>query len=133
VSGDVHTQTIEGFFSNLKRGIAGNYHSVSSKWLQGLPERVRLALQRARQRAGYVPFAGRSCCRVLRRGIRTVDVAEGWDPRIIGLRRLRLRLNRRLCWASRLTVRHSDLNDGPLPTRPTTREPCMGGIWLFLS
>src|SRR5919108_4783887 len=85
VSGDVHTQTIEGFFSNLKRGIAGNYHSVSSKWLQGLPERVRLALQRARQRAGYVPFAGRSCCRVLRRGIRTVDVAEGWDPRIIGL------------------------------------------------
>jgi transposase len=35
VSGDVHTQTIEGFWSNLKRGIAGNYHSVSSKWLQG--------------------------------------------------------------------------------------------------
>ncbi len=33
VSGDVHTQTIEGFFSNLKRGISGNYHSVSSKWL----------------------------------------------------------------------------------------------------
>lgn len=35
VSGDVHTQTIEGFFSNLKRGISGVYHSVSSKWLQG--------------------------------------------------------------------------------------------------
>jgi transposase-like protein len=34
VSGDVHTQTIEGFFSNLKRGIAGTYHSVSSRWLQ---------------------------------------------------------------------------------------------------
>jgi transposase len=33
VSGDVHTQTIEGFFSNLKRGVAGTYHSVSSKWL----------------------------------------------------------------------------------------------------
>src|SRR4051794_24055889 len=33
VSGDVHTQTIEGFFSNLKRGIAGAYHAVSSKWL----------------------------------------------------------------------------------------------------
>ena len=33
VSGAVHTQTIEGFFSNLKRGIAGTYHSVSSKWL----------------------------------------------------------------------------------------------------
>jgi transposase len=35
VSGDVHTNTIEGFFGNLKTGIAGNYHSVSPKWLQG--------------------------------------------------------------------------------------------------
>jgi ribosomal protein L37AE/L43A len=35
VSGAVHTQTIEGFFGNLKNGIRGNYHSVSSKWLQG--------------------------------------------------------------------------------------------------
>jgi hypothetical protein len=35
VSGTVHTNTIEGFFSNLKRGIAGNYHAVSAKWLQG--------------------------------------------------------------------------------------------------
>lgn len=33
MSGDVHTQTIEGLFSNLKRGVAGTYHSVSSKWL----------------------------------------------------------------------------------------------------
>jgi transposase len=33
VSGDVHTQTIEGFFSNLKRGVAGTYHAVSKKWL----------------------------------------------------------------------------------------------------
>lgn len=35
VSGDVHTNTIEGFFGNVKRGISGNYHSVSPKWLQG--------------------------------------------------------------------------------------------------
>jgi transposase-like protein len=35
VSGTVHTQTIEGFFGNLKMGIRGNYHSVSSRWLQG--------------------------------------------------------------------------------------------------
>jgi len=35
VSGDVHTQTIDGFFGNLKNGIRGNYHSVSSRWLQG--------------------------------------------------------------------------------------------------
>jgi transposase-like protein len=33
-SGDIHTQTIEGFFGNVKNGIAGNYHGVSAKWLQ---------------------------------------------------------------------------------------------------
>jgi transposase len=35
VAGDVHTNTIEGFWSLLKRGIAGLYHSVSAKHLQG--------------------------------------------------------------------------------------------------
>ena len=35
VSGDVHTQTIEGFWSLVKRGIGGVYHSVSKKHLQG--------------------------------------------------------------------------------------------------
>jgi hypothetical protein len=34
VDGDVHTQTIEGFFSLLKRGIGGVYHAVSTKYLQ---------------------------------------------------------------------------------------------------
>ncbi len=34
VQGDVHTNTIEGFFSLLKRGIDGVYHSVSAKYLQ---------------------------------------------------------------------------------------------------
>jgi transposase-like protein len=33
VRGDVHTQTIEGFFSLVKNGIRGVYHSVSPKWL----------------------------------------------------------------------------------------------------
>lgn len=33
--GHVHTQTVEGFFSTLKGGIKGVYHSVSPKWLQG--------------------------------------------------------------------------------------------------
>ena len=33
--GDVHTQTVEGFFALLKNGIRGVYHSVSPKWLQG--------------------------------------------------------------------------------------------------
>jgi transposase-like protein len=35
VSGDIHTNSIEGFWSLVKRGIAGVYHSVSKKHLQG--------------------------------------------------------------------------------------------------
>jgi len=34
VSGDVHTQAIEGFWSLVKRGIGGVYHNVSGKYLQ---------------------------------------------------------------------------------------------------
>lgn len=34
VSGDVHTNTIDGFWSLVKRGIGGVYHSVSAKYLQ---------------------------------------------------------------------------------------------------
>ncbi|MGB8114014.1 MAG: IS1595 family transposase [Candidatus Sulfotelmatobacter sp.] len=34
VMGDVHTNTIEGFWSLVKRGIGGVYHSVSQKYLQ---------------------------------------------------------------------------------------------------
>lgn len=34
VAGDVHTNTIDGFWSLVKRGIGGVYHSVSSKHLQ---------------------------------------------------------------------------------------------------
>ena len=34
VSGNVHTQTIEGFFGLLKNGIRGVYHAVSREYLQ---------------------------------------------------------------------------------------------------
>ncbi len=34
VMGDVHTQTIEGFWGLIKTGIRGVYHSVSTKYLQ---------------------------------------------------------------------------------------------------
>ena len=35
VDGNVHTQAIEGFWSLVKNGVRGTYHSVSKKWLQG--------------------------------------------------------------------------------------------------
>jgi transposase len=35
VSGDVHTNTIDGFWSLVKRGINGVYHAVSAKHLHG--------------------------------------------------------------------------------------------------
>jgi transposase len=35
VDGPIHTQSIEGFWSLVKNGIRGTYHSVSKKWLQG--------------------------------------------------------------------------------------------------
>jgi len=34
VEGDLHTNTIEGFFGNLKTGMRGTYKKVSKKWLQ---------------------------------------------------------------------------------------------------
>jgi transposase len=34
VEGNVHTNTIEGFFGNLKTGMRGTYKKVSKKWLQ---------------------------------------------------------------------------------------------------
>ncbi len=35
VSGNVHTNTIEGFWALVKRGISGTHHAVSAKYLQG--------------------------------------------------------------------------------------------------
>ncbi len=34
VSGDVHTNTIEGFWATVKRGLGGTYHAVSDRHLQ---------------------------------------------------------------------------------------------------
>lgn len=34
VQGDVHTNTIDGFWALLKHGLRGVYHGVSAKWLQ---------------------------------------------------------------------------------------------------
>jgi transposase-like protein len=35
VVGDIHTQTVEGFFALLKNAIRGVHHGVSEQWLQG--------------------------------------------------------------------------------------------------
>jgi transposase-like protein len=35
VDGDVHTQTIDGFFGLFKSGVRGAHHAISHKWLQG--------------------------------------------------------------------------------------------------
>jgi hypothetical protein len=32
--GDIHTNSVEGFWSLIKRGMGGVYHSVSQKFLQ---------------------------------------------------------------------------------------------------
>ena len=41
VQGDAHTNTIEGFWSLVKRGISGVNHAVSEKYLQSYLKRVR--------------------------------------------------------------------------------------------
>jgi transposase len=33
--GDMHTNTLEGFWSLVKRGITETHHAMSAKWLQG--------------------------------------------------------------------------------------------------
>jgi transposase len=35
VSGNVHTQTIEGFFGHFKTDVRGTHHSISTRWLPG--------------------------------------------------------------------------------------------------
>jgi ISXO2 transposase-like protein len=55
VDGDVHTQTIDGFFGLFKTSVRGAHHAFSHKWLAGLLERVDVALQQARGRKRNVP------------------------------------------------------------------------------
>jgi transposase len=35
VDGEVHTQTIEGFFGHFKTDVRGTHHSISTRWLPG--------------------------------------------------------------------------------------------------
>jgi hypothetical protein len=53
VRDDAHTQTIEGFWSLVKRGIDGVYHAVSRKWLQSYVDEY---VFRYNHREGADPF-----------------------------------------------------------------------------
>ena len=62
VRGRVHTSTVEGFFGNAKNGIAGNYHGVSRKWLQGyLNEYAWRYNHRADARADFPDATSQVC------------------------------------------------------------------------
>ncbi len=54
VMGEVHTNTIEGFWSLVKRGIGGVYHSVSAKYLQSYLDEY--AFRYNRRRSGNLIF-----------------------------------------------------------------------------
>ena len=49
VRGDVHTNTIEGCWSLLKRGIVGSFHKISVKHSGPLSGRVRLSFQQSEE------------------------------------------------------------------------------------
>ena len=61
VSGNVHTNTIEGFWSLVKRGIGGVYHVVSAKYLQSYLNEYSF---RYNHRKDEVPMFRTMLCRV---------------------------------------------------------------------
>ena len=61
VMGDAHTNTVEGFFGNLKTALRGMYKHVSRRWLQSYRDEC-VALQPPPRLPGDVPVATASCC-----------------------------------------------------------------------
>jgi transposase len=59
VDGDVHTQTIEGFFGLFKNGVRGAYSRGLAEVVAGLPQRVRVALQPPPHAGVHVPRPAR--------------------------------------------------------------------------
>ena len=54
VMGNVHTNTIEGFWSVLKRGINGVYHAVSEKYLQNYIDEYAFRYNHRKDETTYV-------------------------------------------------------------------------------
>ncbi len=62
VRGDVHTNSIEGFWSLVKRGIGGVYHAVSQKYLQTYLDEYSFRYNRRRSETPmFVAILSRAC------------------------------------------------------------------------
>ena len=60
VAGTAHTNTIEGFWSLMKRGIGGVYHSVSAKYLQAYLDEYTFRYNHRRDAGGmFAAFLSR--------------------------------------------------------------------------
>jgi len=53
VEGDLYTNTIEGFFGNLKTGMRGAYKHVSDRWLQSYLDEYSWRYNARRESGGY--------------------------------------------------------------------------------
>jgi transposase len=60
VDGDIHTNTIEGFFGNLKTGMRGAYKHVSRKWLQSYLDEFACRHNNRYGRAMFESLLGRA-------------------------------------------------------------------------
>jgi hypothetical protein len=56
VMGDIHTNSVEGFWTLIKRGIGDVYHSVSQKFLQTLNEYPFRYNHRLDQQPTFITF-----------------------------------------------------------------------------
>jgi transposase len=71
VMGDVHTNTIEGFWSLVKRGIGGVYHQVSQKYLQTYLDEYSFRYNRRDQgNLIFISFLKRACERAVLPAVR---------------------------------------------------------------
>jgi transposase len=59
VAGEIHTQTIEGFWSLVRRGIGRVYHSVSAKHLQSYLDEYCFRYHRADEAGMFTAFLER--------------------------------------------------------------------------
>ena len=75
--GEIHTNTIEGFFGNLKTGMRGTYKHVSHRWLQSyLDEYAYRYNERLLSTTVYVPQPARQGREMSARKATLVDPAS---------------------------------------------------------